>query len=97
MLFNDYPLGISGKIIDAEGQGVEAVKISTAKGHATLSEQTGHYGFSNLDPGTYIVRPEKDGYIFQPQMRELTLPPSAPLQDFLAIPATPTPGPYPGP
>jgi hypothetical protein len=97
MLFNDYPLGISGKIIGAEGQGVEAVKINTDRGHATLSEQSGHYGFNNLDPGTYIVWPEKDGYIFQPQMRELTLPPGAPLQNFLAIPPTPTPGPYPGP
>lgn len=43
------------------------------------------------------VIPVKDGYIFQPQMRELRVPPGAPYQNFLAIPLTPTPEPYPGP
>ena len=97
MLVNDHPLGISGRIVDAAGQAVEAVTISTDKGHTTLSEQNGYYGFRDLDPGTYSVKPQKDGYIFQPPLRELTLPPGAPMQNFLAIPPTPTPMPYPGP
>ncbi len=97
MLVKDHPLGISGRIIDDAGQGVEAVTLSTDHGQTTYSEQSGYYGFRDLDPGTYIVKPEKDGYIFQPPLRELTLPPGAPMQDFLAVPPTPTPVPYPGP
>ena len=97
VLVKDHPLGISGRIIDEAGQGVNAVTLSTQDGQTARSEQSGHYGFRNLDPGTYIVKPEKDGYIFQPPLRELSLPPGAPMQDFLAVLPTPTPVPYPGP
>jgi hypothetical protein len=95
LISNDHPLGITGQIVDARGQGLGGVIIITDKGQSTISEPGGFYALNDLDTGVYIIRPEKGSTIFLPQTREITLPPSAFLQDFAAVPPTPTPDPYP--
>ena len=96
-IFKDYPLGISGQIIDQAGLGLGGVTIKSDMGKTASSDPSGFYAFNHLDPGTYILRPEKDGYTFQPQSRQVTLPPSVSQQNFVAYPPTPTPEPYPDP
>jgi hypothetical protein len=97
LLYKDYPLGISGRIVDTSGEPLPGVIISTDKGQSTSTDDNGRYYFSNLDPDTYIITPQKAGYLFVPSLRPVTLPPSAVQQDFTAIPPTPTPVPYPAP
>jgi hypothetical protein len=93
----EYPLGITGQIVDLQGQGIGNVTIRTDKGQSTVSEPDGWYALVPLDSGTYIIRPEKAGTVFSPQTREVILPPSAYDQDFVIVPPTPTPVPYSGP
>ena len=97
VLFNDYPPGISGRITDRAGVGIGGVTVKMDGGNATISDASGLYGFSNLDPGTYVLHPEKEGVSFQPQAREVTLPPGAVRQDFVTGPPDTMPDPYPGP
>lgn len=96
-IFSDYPLGISGRITDQAGMGITGVTIKLDGEDSTMSDASGLYGFSNLDPGTYVLRPEKAGVNFHPQTREVTLPPGAVRQDFTTGSPDATPEPYPGP
>ncbi len=95
LISNDHPLGITGQIVDRQGQGVGDVTIRTERGQSTISEPSGFYALNDLDPGVYIIGPERGNMMFSPQTREVTLPKSAFLQDFVAVPPTPTPDPYP--
>ncbi len=91
-VFNDAPLGISGRIIDQAGNGVPNVTINLVGVAQTTSGARGLYGIRDLTPGTYTIRPERAGYIFEPAERTLILPPSSGQQDFVA-----RLDPYPGP
>ena len=94
-VFNDHPLGISGRIVDTLAQPLAGVTVRTDKGQSTVSNANGVWGISNLAPGTYIITAQKTDYQFLPLLRQVTIPPSAFEQDFTAIPPTPTPDPYP--
>ena len=92
--FYDYPLGISGKISRENGPSLPEITVELDSGQRTISDAGGIYSFNDLQAGTYVIRPQKEGYDFQPALRTVTLPPGARGQDFIALPASQDP--YPG-
>jgi hypothetical protein len=81
---------ISGWVTDAGGNPIEGVSITATGDHTTVTDETGAYGFSDLEAGTYTLTASKDGYNFAPTSLEVTLPPNATDQDFVGTPITST-------
>ena len=51
-----------GAVTDAEtGLPLSGVKV-TIDGQITYTDANGNYGFEGLEPGSYVVKFEKDGY-----------------------------------
>jgi len=67
---------VSGKVVDASGAGITNVTVSLAnvslQKQATTNTQ-GNYTFESIPDGTYSVAPVKEGYIFSPLLRNVTV------------------------
>lgn len=74
---------ISGIVTDGASQALPGVSIYDGKGHSVTSDDKGNYVFNGLLAGSYNVWAYKNGYVFLPQTRAITLPPSAARQDFV--------------
>ncbi|MBN1292416.1 MAG: carboxypeptidase regulatory-like domain-containing protein [Candidatus Latescibacteria bacterium] len=67
---------ISGRIVDASGNGIADVTIGTRTTAGTVLVQTdsdGNYLFENLPPGSYVLVPDKEGYTFDPEFLLVTV------------------------
>lgn len=85
---------ISGLIRTATGAVIPGVSVSLTqndqpKGTATVNAD-GRYYFTNLAPGTYVVRPGKVGYIFSSPSQTVTVPPTNSAVNFTGAPTTST-------
>lgn len=68
-----------------------SMTLSGAAGRASTGNV--FYYFSDLQPGTYIVTPSKDGFTFSPQSAKVTVTNVNQLNvNFTATPASPLPG-----
>lgn len=67
---------VSGKVVDASGAGITNVTVSlvneSLQKQATTNAQ-GNYTFESIPDGTYSVAPVKEGYIFSPLLRNVTV------------------------
>jgi hypothetical protein len=81
-MFNDVPLGISGRVVDGLGLPLAQVPLSTG-GLSTGTDADGRYNFRDLGPGAYTVAPQLTGYVCAPAARTVAVPPSAGEQDFV--------------
>jgi protocatechuate 3,4-dioxygenase beta subunit len=77
-----YP--ISGRVTDGSGNPVAGVTISDGAGHTATTDASGNYTVSCLSAGTYTLTPSKTNYTFSPASRTISVPPSAPDQNFTA-------------
>jgi hypothetical protein len=76
---------VSGRVIDTNNNPVVNVTISTHTGQTTTTDTNGSYTLTGLTAGTYTLTPSKPGYAFSPvSIKNITLPPDAPGQDFKA-------------
>jgi len=57
---------ISGRITNDNGMPIEGVYVSFGEGSGAASQANGVYILQNLIPGTYILKPSKSGYSFDP-------------------------------
>lgn len=73
---------ISGRVTDASGHGIPGVTVWAGFPRNTSTDASGNYTFTGLPAGTYTVRPEKDPYVFSPESRAVTVPPSATSVNF---------------
>ncbi|NOZ60386.1 MAG: T9SS type A sorting domain-containing protein [Calditrichaeota bacterium] len=71
----NYWLTISGLILDGRGQPVSdvLVQLSGGKVDSVVCDENGYFGFYELEPGNYVVSPQADWAIFDPQQREVVL------------------------
>jgi hypothetical protein len=79
---------ITGFVTDAGDNPIEGVTVTATGGFTAVTDETGAYGFSDLEPGTYTLSASKAGYSFAPASLEVTLPPNAFSQDFEGIAMT---------
>lgn len=66
---------ISGRVTECN-RGVAGVVLDgfeDAQGRPVTTDVHGDYTIPNLEPGTYIVMPRKEGYVFYPSRRDVTL------------------------
>jgi hypothetical protein len=75
---------ISGRVSDSGNSPIPGVTVSTDTGLNTLTDSDGYYTLSGVVTGTYTLTPDKNGYIFMPSSRVVTVPDPAP-QDFTAV------------
>lgn len=73
---------ISGRVTDASGHGIPGVTVWAGFPRATTTNANGNYTFTGLPAGTYTIRPENDPYVFSPESRAVTVPPSATSVNF---------------
>jgi inhibitor of cysteine peptidase len=79
---------ISGTILDNQGQPLSdvAVHLEGSAKLNTLTAPNGTYTFSGLAAGFYIITPQRGGYGFSPQNRQVTLAGNTTGQDFTGTP-----------
>ncbi len=65
---------ISGRVVDAENNGIEGVIIDY-NGDGTTVNLDGSFRLRHLSPGQYIVSPHKDGIVFDPANVIVTVAP----------------------
>lgn len=74
---------ISGRVTDDNNNAASGITISDGAGHSTNTDANGNYTLSGLAADTYTLTPSKNGYIFSPPSRNVTVPPDATGQDFV--------------
>jgi hypothetical protein len=77
------PSTISGRILDASGRALSGVTLSVGTGYTDITNSGGEYNISDLPPSTYTLVPAKEGCVFSPQTRTVSVPPDATAQDFI--------------
>lgn len=73
---------ISGRIVDASGNGIAGVEISDGADHSATSDGNGNYTLTGLSEGDYTLTASKAGYTFCPRSRSISVPPNQTGQDF---------------
>ena len=78
---------ISGVVKNGTGTGVTGVSVSLYIGDAlkltTTTIENGRYYFTGLPEGTYGIKPEQTGKVFDPVSRSVTVPTSTSTADFV--------------
>jgi Carboxypeptidase regulatory-like domain len=66
-------LSISGQI--TPGTAGQNVTVSLAGQMSTTAQtdSSGHYSFPNLQSGSYVVIPSRPGYVFKPELQDVTI------------------------
>lgn len=78
---------VSGRVTTGEfGYGLEGVTLSDGAGRSATTDFNGNYTLAPLPAGSYTLTPTLDGYTFHPPSVEITVPPDAAGQDFVAAP-----------
>lgn len=78
---------ISGRIVDASGNGIAGVEISDGADHNAMSDGNGNYTLTGLSEGDYTLTASKAGYTFCPRSRSISVPPNQSGQNFIGSPA----------
>ena len=68
--------GISGNIVDPEGNGVPGVSVTLAGGEitrSTFTDKEGKFSFEVAKNGEYTIHPRKSGYNFNPVSQKITV------------------------
>lgn len=79
---------LSGRVVDASGQGVAGVKLTLDSGQVARTNANGVYEFGSLAPGDYTITPEYQDYLFTPAQRSATLSGNTTVQEFvMQVPA----------
>ncbi len=76
---------VAGRITDAQGRPMAGVTVS-AGGRSAQSGADGRYLLTDLAAGTYLVTPQRAGYVFTPLSRLVTLPPGVDEVNFVMAP-----------
>jgi hypothetical protein len=77
---------ISGRITDANGNGLADVTVSTGNSQVS-TDSGGNYTLAGLSEGTYTLTASKAGLSFCPRSRTISVPPNQGGQDFTGAPA----------
>jgi hypothetical protein len=77
---------ISGRVTDAQGNGVPDVTIADNAGHSAVTDSGGNYTLAGLSEGTYTLTTSKAGHTFCPRSRTVFVPPNQAGQDFTGAP-----------
>jgi probable HAF family extracellular repeat protein len=77
--------GVSGQVIDADGNPLPGVTISTQDNLTAVTDNEGRYSFEDLPKGTYRVSAQLEGYPFLPEEIPVTVPPGDEKADFHAV------------
>lgn len=69
-----YPAayGISGRVTDQQGNGIENVSIGFSEGITAVKTNSEGYWQAHFLSSTVVVRPRMDGYSFEPEQLEVT-------------------------
>lgn len=78
------PYSIFGRVTTEDGN-LSGVTISDNAGHSTTTDGYGNYALIGLEATTYTITPSKNGYTFSPELRNVSVPPGATGQDFVAV------------
>jgi hypothetical protein len=78
---------IAGQIRNVAGTPLQGISVGlylrdVLKKSATTNTE-GRYYFTGLAAGTYVVRPAKEGLLFDPLAKVVTVPPTSSLVDFV--------------
>ncbi|MBC7288452.1 MAG: carboxypeptidase regulatory-like domain-containing protein, partial [Armatimonadetes bacterium] len=75
---------IVGRIADAAGAPLPAVQVALSgdASAATITDGNGYYRFQDLLGGNYVITPSKEGYVFTPASRTVTLTDDVDNADF---------------
>lgn len=66
-------LSISGQITPGSaGQNV-TVSLAGQMSTTTQTDSSGHYSFQNLQSGSYVVIPSRPGYVFKPELQDVSI------------------------
>ncbi|PDW04704.1 MSCRAMM family protein [Candidatus Viridilinea mediisalina] len=82
---------VSGRITDPDGVGVADVMLSDGIRNVFTDIQ-GNYTLADVPVGSYTLTPERSGYTFTPNQRQLTVREDLIEQDFIAVLSDPGDG-----
>ena len=85
--FDTTAYTVSGTIRDEAGIPQPGVTVTHDKGFSTTTDEQGNYIFTGIYKGDYTLTPSKEGYVFNPRLRQISVPPSISGADFTIIPA----------
>ena len=74
---------ITGTVVDSEGTPILGVQVSAGGGYLGATNTRGVYTITDLEPGVYLLTPQRNGYFFTPETRTVAIPPSARDQNFV--------------
>ena len=76
---------IHGQVADVKGTPFPGVVVSAGADRTTTPDATGHYAFTDVTAGSYILTPTLTGYTFYPPTRTVTLPPNTADQNYIIL------------
>ncbi len=72
----DFTNNITGKVLLKDETPLSGVQLTLTKGAFQTNTETneqGNYLFAEMDNGTYIITPSRDGYLFEPAYQSITI------------------------
>ena len=75
-------VSISGKVVDSLKSPLAGVVLTLSTGQVTTTDTNGNYTMRGVAPGVYTLYAAKNGYIFIPVSRTVSLPRDSSGQDF---------------
>jgi hypothetical protein len=80
--FSVRQASISGRITDANGNGISGITVSDNAEHNASTDTSGNYTLTGLSAGSYTLTPSKSGYTFCPRSRPTTVSANQSNQNF---------------
>jgi len=64
---------VSGSVVDASGDGIANVLLTTSANDSTLTDAYGYYTFTTIYSGTHVMTPTLTGIFFTPRTRTVVV------------------------
>lgn len=77
------PSTISGSVVDRNDLPMAGVTLSVGSSYMDIAGAGGNYVIEDLPAGMHTIVPSKEGCVFTPQTRVVSVPPNATAQDFI--------------